>query len=126
MAIKGSRGAKPQQGIEMPEAQSETASPPPAIATEDTTTQGPAVVWDDSRMVTHFANVVNIQSTLEQVDLFFGTNQTWNLPSDRRVQVELNNRIILSPHAAKRLWLALGGVLQSYESRHGELRVEGR
>jgi hypothetical protein len=85
-----------------------------------------AVNWDDSKMVTHFANVVNIQSTLEQVDLFFGTNQTWNLPSDRRVQVELNNRIILSPHAAKRLWLALGGVLEGYETRHGELRIEGR
>jgi Protein of unknown function (DUF3467) len=85
-----------------------------------------AVKWDDSKMATHFANVVNIQSTLEQVDLFFGTNQTWNVPSDRRVQVELNNRIILSPHAAKRLWLALGGVLEGYESRHGELRIEGR
>jgi hypothetical protein len=85
-----------------------------------------AVNWDDSKMATHFANVVNIQSTLEQVDLFFGTNQTWNAPSDRRVKVELNNRIILSPHAAKRLWLALGGVLESYEARHGELRIEGR
>jgi hypothetical protein len=85
-----------------------------------------AVNWDDSKMATHFANVVNIQSTLEQVDLFFGTNQTWNVPSDRRVQVELNNRIILSPHAAKRLWLALGGVLEGYEARHGELRIEGR
>ena len=85
-----------------------------------------AVKWDDSKMATHFANVVNIQSTLEQVDLFFGTNQTWNVPNDRRVQVELSNRIILSPHAAKRLWLALGGVLESYEARHGELRVEGR
>ena len=85
-----------------------------------------AVNWDDSKMATHFANVVNIQSTLEQVDLFFGTNQTWNVPSDRRVQVELNNRIILRPHAAKRLWLALGGVLEGYEARHGELKVDGR
>jgi len=85
-----------------------------------------AVNWDDSKMATHFANVVNIQSTQEQVDLFFGTNQTWNLPSDKRVRVELNNRIILSPHAAKRLWLALGGVLDGYEARHGELRVDAR
>ena len=23
-------------------------------------------------------------------------------------------------------WLALGGVLESYEARHGELRIEGR
>lgn len=85
-----------------------------------------AVHWDDSKMATHFANVVNIQSTQEQVDLFFGTNQTWNVPNDRRVQVELSNRIILSPHAAKRLWMALGGVLETYEARHGELRIEGR
>jgi hypothetical protein len=44
-----------------------------------------AVNWDDFKMATHFANVVNIQSTQKQVDLFFGTNQTWNLPSDKRV-----------------------------------------
>jgi hypothetical protein len=90
------------------------------------TTRATTVQWIDKDMATHFANVVNVQSTREQVDLFFGTNQTWNVPSDRRVQVELNNRIILSPHAAKRLWLALGGVLEGYEHRHGELRVEGR
>src|SRR5258708_37715485 len=84
------------------------------------------VNWGDSKMAAHFANVVNLQSPLEPVDLFFGPNQTWNVPSDRRVQVELNNRIILSPHAAKRLWLALGGVLEGYEARHGELRVDGR
>lgn len=85
-----------------------------------------AVQWDDSKMQSNFANVVNIQSTLEQVDLFFGTNQTWNVATDRQVQVELNNRIILSPHAAKRLWLALGGVLNGYEERYGELRVDAR
>ena len=105
----------------------------PANAAESTEKQQPsdpnivsAVQWDDSKMATHFANVVNIQSTLEQVDLFFGTNQTWSVPSDRRIHVELNNRIILSPHAAKRLWLALSGVLENYEARHGELRIDGR
>lgn len=87
---------------------------------------GPSVHWDDSKMVTHFANVVNIQSTLDQVDLFFGTNKTWNVGSDRQVKVELTDRVILSPHAAKRLWVALGGVLKEYEARHGELKVDGR
>ena len=28
--------------------------------------------WDEQKMATSFANVVNIQSTREQVDLFFG------------------------------------------------------
>jgi hypothetical protein len=85
-----------------------------------------AVVWDDSAMVTHFANVVSIQSTLEQVDLLFGTNKTWNLAGERQVKVELTDRVILGPHAAKRLWVALGGVLKEYETRYGVLAVEGR
>jgi len=45
-------------------------------------------------MATHFANVVNVQSTREQVDLFFGTNQTWNIADGPAVSVDLTNRII--------------------------------
>jgi hypothetical protein len=80
--------------------------------------------WDDSRMVTHFSNVVNIQSTREQVDLFFGTNQTWNTTGDATLTIELSNRMILSPFAAKRLSVALAGVLREYESRYGALNID--
>jgi hypothetical protein len=100
------------------------AAPVPPASIGDAT--GPAVVWDDGAMVTHFANVVSIQSTLEQVDLFFGTNKTWNLAGDPQVKVELTDRVILGPHAAKRLWIALGGVLKEYETRYGALKVDGR
>lgn len=82
------------------------------------------VEWIDRNMATHFANVVNVQSTREQVDLFFGTNQTWNLSEPPRVAVELSNRVILTPHAAKRLWAVLGGVLREYEQRYGVLTVD--
>lgn len=81
--------------------------------------------WDDQKMVTSFANVVNIQSTREQVDLFFGTNQTWNVANDKTLTVELTNRIILSPFAAKRLAVALESVLKEYENRYGPLAIEG-
>lgn len=81
------------------------------------------LVWDDRRMATSFANVVNIQSTREQVDLFFGTNQTWNLAGEKALSIELSNRVILSPYAAKRLSLALSGVLREYEARYGALDV---
>jgi hypothetical protein len=84
----------------------------------------PAVRWDDTKMITNFANVVNIQSTREQVDLFFGTNQTWNMSDEKQLTVELNSRIILTPHAAKRLCLALTGAVRDYEERHGPLNVE--
>ena len=33
--------------------------------------------WDDSKMQTTYANVVNASSTREEVSIFFGTNQTW-------------------------------------------------
>ena len=98
----------------------------PEAATVAPEQDAAAIHWDDAKMATTFANVVNIQSTLEQVDLFFGTNQTWNVSNDRKLNVELTNRIILSPHAAKRLCRALSSVLQEYEGRHGTLRVDSR
>ncbi len=82
------------------------------------------VRWLEEQMATHFANVVNVQGTREQVDLFFGTNRTWNVEDGGSVSVELSNRIILTPLAAKRLWTVLGGVLCEHESRYGALNVE--
>ena len=79
------------------------------------------LVWDDSAIATNFANVVNLQSTREQVDLLFGINRTWDPARGGPVTVALSNRIILSPLAAKRLSLALNGVLREYELRYGAL-----
>jgi hypothetical protein len=103
-------------------AKSPPASEPQSPATE--ANRPTTVQWIDKNMSTHFANVVNVQSTREQVDLFFGTNQTWNVAGNSQVAVELTNRIILTPFAAKRLWTVLGGVLREYESRHGALDIE--
>lgn len=81
----------------------------------------PKVTWDDSQMSTSYANVVNAASTREEVAIFFGTNQTWNLTKDQEVTVQLTNRIILNPFAAKRLMALLGSILKEYESRYGAL-----
>ena len=85
--------------------------------------QAAQLAWDDRKMVTSFANVVNIQTTREQVDLFFGTNQTWNMANDAPLSIELTNRVILSPFAAKRLSTALAGVIKEYEARYGALNI---
>ena len=85
---------------------------------------GSRVEWDDSKMVTTYANVANAASTREEVALLFGTNTTWKITGDKPVKIELNNRIILSPFAAKRLNLLLSSVLDEYESRFGKLDVE--
>jgi|TARA_B110000967_G_scaffold155394_1_gene160198 hypothetical protein len=82
------------------------------------------VLWDDSGMQTTFANVVNMQGTKEQIELFFGTNHTWNISADEPVKVELTNRMILTPFAAKRLSIILDNMLREYENRHGTLNSE--
>lgn len=84
----------------------------------------PRVVWNDGAMQTQFANVVNVQGTQEQVDLFLGTNRNWNAETAGEVTVDLSNRIILTPLAAKRLWTVLGGVLEEHENRYGALKIE--
>jgi hypothetical protein len=83
-----------------------------------------AIEWREDSMSTQFANVVNVQGTREQVDLFFGTNRTWNLAETESVVVDLSNRVILTPLAAKRLHSVLGGVLTEYENRHGRLDLD--
>lgn len=83
-----------------------------------------SVEWNDEQMQTNFANVVNIQGTKEQVELFFGVNRTWNVNADEPVKVDLTNRLILTPYAAKRMCKILTGVLREYEARHGALKID--
>jgi hypothetical protein len=82
------------------------------------------VRWDDTNMATSYANVVNAASTREEVTLFFGTNQTWNVAGTGEVKVQLTNRIVVNPYAAKRLRMLLDGVLTEYEKRFGSLDVD--
>jgi hypothetical protein len=84
----------------------------------------PTVNWDDSTMKTSYANVVNASSTREEVTLFFGTNLTWNPIQAKELHVGLNDRIVLNPYAAKRLWVLLGAILKEYESRFGALNID--
>jgi hypothetical protein len=83
------------------------------------------VKWDDTNLKSSYANVCNVSSTREEVVLVFGINQAWER-GQNEVQVQLTDRIILSPFAAKRLALLLENVVREYESRFGELGIEAR
>lgn len=86
--------------------------------------QSPNVVWNDSKMNTAYANVVNVSCTREEVTVFFGTNQTWNTSESKEIEVLLSDRMILNPHAAKRLWALMSGVLNQYEKRYGAISLD--
>jgi len=84
---------------------------------------GLKIRWDDSQMKSAYANVCNVSSTREEVVMMFGVNQAWQR-GQAEVVIQLTDRIILSPFAAKRLSLLLHGVMREYETRFGELPVE--
>lgn len=81
------------------------------------------VNWDDSKMVTTFANVVNVLATREELTLLFGMNQTWNVSQATELTVQLSNRIVLTPYAAKRLLTLLTARMRDYEARVGPLTL---
>lgn len=83
------------------------------------------VKWDDSNMKSSYANVCNAMSTREEVVLMFGVNQAWH-QGMKEVTVQLTDRIILSPHAAKRLSVLLGNLVKQHEERFGTLNTDAK
>ncbi len=80
----------------------------------------PQIKWDDSTMTSSYSNVCNVASTREEVVLLFGINQAWH-SAQKEIPVQLTDRIILSPLAAKRLSILLANILKEYEARFGAL-----
>lgn len=83
----------------------------------------PTVHWDDSHLKSSYANVCNVSSTREEVVLVFGINQSWERGRSE-VAIQLTDRLILSPFAAKRLAALLTNVVREYEMRFGTLNLE--
>jgi hypothetical protein len=83
------------------------------------------IVWDDSNMRSVYANATNVAGGREEIVLLFGMNQSWQAGA-KEIKVQLSDRIVLSPFAAKRLSILLNNVLQNYERQFGKLDVETR
>lgn len=95
----------------------------PVAATGGQAGQRPTIKWDDAKMQSAYANVCNVTSTREECVLLFGVNQSWQR-EQAEVTIQLTNRIILSPYAAKRLAVVLNNVMRDHESRFGTLDID--
>lgn len=82
----------------------------------------PRIVWDDSNMRSVYSNVSNVAGGREEIVLLFGMNQAWHA-GQKEVKVQLTDRVVLSPFAAKRLSVLLNNVIQDYERRYGVLEI---
>jgi len=105
-------------------AKSDTQAPEQTAAT-DAQAEAPqtTIRWDGSKMRSSYANVCNVSSTREEVTMLFGTNQNWHA-GQKELTIELSDRIILNPYAAKRLAVLLTHTMAEYEKRFGELSME--
>jgi hypothetical protein len=80
----------------------------------------PRIVWDDTNMRSVYCNVSNVAGGREEIVLLFGMNQAWHA-GQKEIKVQLSDRIVMSPFAAKRLSMLLNNVLADYEKRYGKL-----
>lgn len=75
---------------------------------------------DTSAMKSSYCNVCNATSTREEVVLNFGVNESWDRPEED-ILIQIQHRIVMSPHAAVKLSKVLESLFQEYEKRHGPL-----
>jgi hypothetical protein len=81
---------------------------------------GTRIKWDDAGMRTTYANVCNVVASREEIMVLLGTNQAWvNAPEE--ITVNLSDRVLLNPHAAKRLQHMLAKTIEEYEKAYGPL-----
>ena len=99
----------------------------PAAEAPDTTTPAPSpnaapqrLRLDDANVKSCYANFANVNSTREETTLMFGMLQAWSR-GQSEIPVQINDRIVMSPHVAKRLATMLNNVLGEYEARFGPL-----
>jgi hypothetical protein len=83
----------------------------------------PTIRWDASSMKSTYANAVQVTGTREEIVLLFGMHQAWHNDM-KEVPVQVLERVLVNPYAAKRLSLLLNQVIRQYESRYGALEVE--
>jgi hypothetical protein len=108
-----------------PESNLMTASHEPTVTEAEPSAPAPLAAprlrLDESNAKLSYANFFNVSSTREETALMFGMVQVSANPRDE-VAIQVSDRVVITPHAAKRLQTMLGQVLDQYETRFGPLR----
>lgn len=106
-------------GVNGPQNQPGTDKTAPRTAAGGTV--GPEKVhFDTSDLKSSYCNVCNGTSTREEVVINFGVNTTWDQQRDK-LEVALTHRIVMSPHAAKRVRDMMVRLIEEHEARYGKL-----
>ena len=81
--------------------------------------------WDDSSMESIYANIGTATANREEFFLLFGTHKNWRgtQPENGAVDVNLSQRMVMSPFAAKRMATILNQAIEVYEKQYGKIDI---
>lgn len=82
----------------------------------------PEVVWNDSNMKSLYVNATNVLGGREELMILLGLNQAWNNKQEK-VQVDIAERVVMTPYTAKRLAIMLATTLKAYEAKFGQIDI---
>ncbi|MBS0122654.1 DUF3467 domain-containing protein [Thetidibacter halocola] len=106
---KDPKAAAPETGAEKAAPRTRAATVPPS-----------QVQFDTAQLKSSYCNVCNGTSTREEVVINFGVNDSWDMGTEK-LKVHLHHRIVMSPHAARRLRDMMNRLIDEHETRYGKL-----
>ena len=92
------------------------------MAVKETSTST-TLKWDDSNVRSAYANICNVVSSREEVSIMFGMNQKMDTENNE-ITIEISDRIILNPYAAKRVAQMLNNVIEQYEEKFSKIELD--
>ena len=81
-----------------------------------------AIVWNDANMKNLYANATNVIAGREEVIMLLGVNDAWQMGQEK-VNVDIAERVMMTPFTAKRLAIMLSATLRAYEAKYGEIDI---
>ncbi len=96
----------------VPQAPVYEVKPPPGASAR--------VKFSVEQLKSSYVNFANANSTKEEVVINFGFNSNWDRVNPE-MEIALEHRVVMNPHAARRLSELLAKLMTEYQARYGEL-----
>ena len=69
-----------------------------------------------------YANATNVIAGREEVIMLLGVNNAWQMGQEK-VNVDIAERVMMTPFTAKRLAIMLSATLRAYAAKYGEIDI---
>lgn len=89
---------------------------------EENLNKQPNIVWNAANMKSTYVNATNVVAGREEVMMILGVNQAWQMDQEK-VNVDIAERVVMTPFTAKRLAIMLSATVRAYEAKYGKIEI---